>query len=147
MNKMISLALIGVLSGSMLSACNRERVVQAGNEPTGESETYQPRQAPPNDSPEAIRQRAKNDRTVVGQLIKVDLANNTINILTENGMEQTFKLDNTTMVNGSSTTGSKATPSSKGTRIKELSGKEGEIVIIEWEDQSGPKLAMSVDVK
>jgi hypothetical protein len=140
MNKMISLALIGVLSGSMLSACNRQRVVQAGNEPTEESGIYQPRQALPPDSPEAIRQRAKNDRTVVGQLIKVDLANNTIAILTENGMEQTFRLDNTTMVNGSSTT-------SKGTRTNELSGKEGEILIIEWEDHSGPKLAMSVDVK
>ena len=90
MKKVLFVALLGVLSSFMLIGCRQETVVQAGNEP-GQTETYQPRPAPTNDSnsPDIARNSAKSsDHEITGELIKVDVANNTIGIRAENGMEQ-----------------------------------------------------------
>jgi hypothetical protein len=150
MNKIIPLSLVGVLSVFMLLACKRERVVHAGNE-SGQSDVYQPRQGVSADNPINSRDAGRskiNDHKLTGELIKVDLANNLITIrTTDTGMEQTFKLDNTTMVTGDGSPISKGKQANTKSGVKTLVGKEGEVVVVEFEDPSGPKLATSVDVK
>jgi hypothetical protein len=60
----------------------------------------------------------------------------TFSIRVDNGMEQTFKFDNDTMVLGLQ---GKAT-------IRDLIGKEGSEVTVQWRDQDGAKMASRVDV-
>jgi len=149
MQKMITLSLITVVSVFMLFACKRERVVHAGNEP-GQSDAYQPRQpeSADNSKKSADTKASKAlEHKLVGELIKVDVPNNLITVRTDSGMEQTFKLDNTTLVNGAAAPGKAKAPVNNKSIVKNLAGKEGEILVVEFEDPSGPKLALSVDVK
>src|SRR5436853_7401521 len=123
MHKIIALALATVLSIFMFSACKRERVVHAGNEP-GPSDAYQPRETgsldkSPNKLVDAIHSKADNHK-LTGQLIKVDVANNMITVRTDTGMEQTFKLDSTTTVNGAETPGKAKGPVNNKTVVKNL---------------------------
>jgi hypothetical protein len=146
MTKAVAVAALLMLLG--IFGCKRESgIVHADSEQIDASNGYQPRQAAAPDSPEAIRQRAKNDRTTTGQLLKVDVANNTFTLLTDKGIEQTFKLDNMTLLNGTSTAGNKAKVAANTNRIKELTGREGDVIMVEWEDPAGPKLATSVVLK
>lgn len=112
-----------------------ERGVNASRE---EPQTYQPRPAPQ-------EERAAAVKDVKGELISVDPKNNTIMVRAENGMEQTFRFNDQTSVQGmepQSTT--KNQP--KAMTVRDLMGKEGSEVTVMWKDEAGAKMATSVTV-
>jgi hypothetical protein len=127
------------------TGCKRERIVYASSE--GGADVYQPRQLATHDESEA-RLAAQNEHQLTGELIKVDVLNNLVTVRTESGMEQTFKLDSTTTVNGTANSFRKNRPTANSQILaKNLVGKEGQIVVVDFEDPSGPRLATSIDVK
>ena len=107
-------------------SCAKEQTVQAGNDEV------------------AGAQPAYTGPKLTGELLKVDLENDMITVRTPTGMEQTFRLDPSVTIDGVPSPTSKAQAK---THIRQLRGKEGEIVSVEWEDQPGPKLAMSIDLQ
>ena len=133
MNRLLVYSLICFLSALMLISC--ERGVQASREQgTG---TYQPRPAP------AEQKAAAQD--VKGELISVDVKNNTMMVRLQNGMEQTFKCDDQTRVRGV-TLQSNTTSPAKTMGVRDLMGKEGSEVTVMWKDEAGAKMATSVNV-
>ena len=135
MKKFVILSFVCVLSALMLVACERNQGVQAGYE-QGNSGTYQPRPAPP---PKAEVQRPDE---MSGELQHVDMAAKTLSIRVDNGMEQTFKFDNETAVMGLE--GRTAKPGKAS--VRDLMGKEGSEVSVQWRDEDGAKVATHVDV-
>jgi hypothetical protein len=132
MKRLLIFSLICFLSGLMTIAC--ERGVRAGRE--GETETYQPRPAPMEEQTStATNQQMK------GELMRVDQKNRTVTVRAENGMEQTFKVNNRTKVNPPRT----GPPVAVG-EIRDLEGKEGSEVVIAWVDEAGAKTAATIDV-
>jgi hypothetical protein len=129
MKKFVILSFMCVLSALVLFGCERTQGVQAAYE-QGNTGTYQPRPAPP---PKGEVQR--NDE-MGGELQRVSMAAKTFSIRVDNGMEQTFKFDNDTTV-----TGLPGKPS-----IRDLIGKEGSEMTVQWRDQDGAKMATRVDV-
>jgi len=133
MKRLLVFSLICFVSGLMTISC--ERGVHASREEG--TETYQPRTAP----------RAKVtpdvDQDVQGDLISVDMKNNTIMVRAENGMEQTFKFDDQTMVQGLQREGTKQP---RTIQVRNLIGKEGSEVTVMWKDEAGAKMATSVNV-
>src|SRR5262249_15752121 len=129
MKKFVILSFVCVLSALVLVGCERNQGVQAAYE-QGNTGTYQPRPAPP---PKGEVQR--NDE-MSGDLQRVSMAAKTFSIRVDNGMEQTFKFDNDTMVMGL-----KGKPSRRG-----LIGKEGSEVTFQWRNADGAKMATRVDV-
>ena len=117
------LPLIGILSGLMVFGCQRDRGVYAGNE------TYQPRPAP------IARKPVIQD--IHGELVRLDLPKNLFVLRVSNGMEQTFEFDDSTYVMG--------LRQSK-LPVRDLVGKEGSEVIVEWEEVDGIKKAQRIDV-
>jgi hypothetical protein len=117
------LPLIGILSGLMLIGCQRDRGVYAGNE------TYQPRPS------RTSRKPAIQD--IHGELIRLDLPKNLLVLRVSNGMEQTFEFDDATYVMG--------LRQSK-LPVRNLVGKEGSEVIVEWQEVDGIKKAQRIDV-
>src|SRR5262249_55768636 len=113
------------LSGLMMAACQRERSVHAGND------TYQPR-------PALTVQNKKPSDQLQGELVRVDLASRTIEIRVENGMVQTFKFDDNTMVSGLA---------SQPLRYagRRLVGKEGSELTVQWRDAYGAKTATNIE--
>jgi hypothetical protein len=122
----------------MLIACERERGVEAGGE-EGRPETYQPRPAPGAETGETAA-----TPEVQGELLRVDRSANTISVRAENGMEQTFKVDDQTRIEGLQTqpqTKSQAMPV-----IRSLAGKEGSHLTVEWKEVGGAKTATNIKV-
>jgi hypothetical protein len=117
------LPLIGILSGLMVFGCQRDRGVYAGNE------TYQPRPA------RTARKPVIQD--IHGELVRLDLPKNLFVLRVSNGMEQTFEFDDSTYVMG--------LRQSK-LPVRDLVGKEGSEVIVEWEEVDGIKKAQRIDV-
>jgi hypothetical protein len=142
MKKLLALTLMGLMSGFLSLACQRDEGVRAGND--AGSDTYQPRPAPNNDPDNAEQEE------ISGELIKVDVPKKTISVRVENGMEQTFKFNDQTMVFGltASTVETPAraeAPSSR--RVRDLVGKEGSEVSVQWSgDGSAAKMATRVTV-
>ena len=93
MKKLIILSFVCTLSVLMLVGCQRDQGVQAGND-QGNTGTYQPRPAP------APKGESEQGQQMTGELQRVDMAAKTISIRVDNGMEQTFKFDDNTMVAG-----------------------------------------------
>ena len=112
-----------VLSGLILIGCQRDRGVYAGND------EYQPRPAP------VEKKTVPPD--IHGELIRVDVPKKTVLVRVENGMEQTFKFNDQTVVMGLDT--------SQGT-VRNLVGREGSELIVQWQDDDGAKLADRIDV-
>jgi hypothetical protein len=142
MKKFVIVSFVCVLSALMLVACEREQGVQAGSE-QGNTGTYQPRPAP---QPKAEVQQNQ----MTGELQHVDMAAKTFSIRVDNGMEQTFKFDDNTLVmglegqpqtNAPGKTGKTGNPS-----MRNLIGKEGSEVTVQWREDNGAKMAMHVDV-
>jgi hypothetical protein len=138
MKKVMFLALICILSGLLLIACQRDRGVLAGNE----SDTYQPR-------PAKVKAEAKNP--LQGDLLRVDMAGKTISVRVENGMEQTFKFDDNTTVMGlegqpQTAPPAKITSKTSNSAIRNLAGKEGSEVSVTWRDDDGARMATAIDV-
>jgi hypothetical protein len=144
MRKAFLVAFIGMFLGLMLIGCQRGRGVDARNE------EYQPRPAPL-DRSNPLEHRLSQD--LQGELTRVDLANKTFVVRVENGMEQTFKFDNDTTVLGLSIEpqpvqpGKRQKPSATTNEgIRNLVGKEGSEVIVQWRTEDGAKMASRVDV-
>ena len=135
MKKFVILSFVCVLSALMLVACERDQGVQAGYE-QGNSGTYQPRPAP---LPKAEAQRPDE---MSGELQRVNMAAKTFSIRVASGMEQTFKFDNeTTVVGLEGQTGKTGKVS-----VRDLIGKEGSEVSVQWRDEDAAKVATHVDV-
>jgi hypothetical protein len=133
MKRLLVYSLICFLSGLMMISC--ERGVNASRE---EPQTYQPRAAPTED-------RAAGVKDVQGELISVDMKNNTIMLRMQNGMEQTFRFNDRTSVQGMEPQ-STATNQPKTMSVRNLMGKEGSEVTVTWKDEAGAKMATSVTV-
>jgi hypothetical protein len=130
MKRLLVYSLICFLSGVFLISCER---VRAGRE---EPETYQPRPAPAENRP-----AVNND--VPGELIRVDMKDNAIMVRAENGMEQTFRFNDQTSVNGVE---AEAATTGHPKMMAVLIGKEGSEVTIRWRDEAGAKMATLVTV-
>ena len=134
MKRIVVLCCACFVSGILLIGCEREQGVRAGEEST---ETYQPRTAPA-EAPGAATQEIR------GQLTRVDMAGKTIAVRAENGMEQTFKFDDRTMVMG--LPGAPGKPAETANTVRDLAGKEGSEISIQWRDEAGTKIASHVNV-
>jgi len=143
MKKLIILSFVCTFSVLMLAGCQRDEGVQAGND-QGNTGTYQPRPAP------APKGEVQQGQEMAGELQKIDMAAKTISIRVDNGMEQTFKFDDTTMVTGLEGQAQSNAPSKSGktanAMIRNLVGKEGSEVRVQWRDENGAKMATHVDV-
>jgi hypothetical protein len=133
----------------ILVGCQRDQGVQAGNE-QGNTGTYQPRPAPKAEPGQNKGELGQNQE-ISGELQRVDMAAKTISIRVDNGMEQTFKFDGNTMVMGLEGQQPPATNPSKAGKatnasIRNLAGKEGSEVTIQWRDDGGAKMATQVNV-
>jgi hypothetical protein len=107
----------------MLIGCQRDRGVYAGNDP------YQPRPKP------AVKKPVRHD--IFGELVRLDLQKNIFVVRVETGMEQTFKFDDDTLVMGLN---------HPQAVVRDLAGKEGSEVIVQWQEDDGGKLAGRIDV-
>jgi hypothetical protein len=143
MRKLIILSFVCTFSVLMLAGCQRDEGVQAGND-QGNTGTYQPRPAP------APKGEVQQGQEMTGELQKVDMAAKTVSIRVDNGMEQTFKFDDNTMVTGLEGQAQSNAPAKSGktanAMIRNLVGKEGSEVRVQWRDENGAKVATHVDV-
>src|SRR3989475_13338863 len=152
MTKFFILSFVCILPGLMLAACQREQGVQAGND-QGRTGEYQPRSAPTGEAEQSQAQQgqAQQGQEMTGELQRVDMAGKTITVRVDNGMEQTFKFDDNTMVMGLEGQPQASAPSKSGkaanASIQNLVGKEGSEVTVQWrvwEDaEKGPPLKVT----
>jgi hypothetical protein len=126
MKRVLIYSIVCFFAGLLLQGC--ESRVRAGRE--GEPETYQPRPSP---QQPVIAPEPHSD--VKGELMRVDLKNNTIMVRAQNGMEQTFKFNDQTMVQGLEKQG-----------VRSLIGKEGSEITVSWKEEAGAKMATMIDV-
>jgi len=152
MRKFVILSFVCILSGLLLIACQRDQGVQAGNEQNRPGE-YQPRSAPKGETQRDQAQpgqQAQQGQEMTGELQRVDMAGKTITIRVDNGMEQTFKTDDNTMVMGLEGQPQPSAPSKSGkaanASIRNLVGKEGSEVTVQWRDENGAKMATHINV-
>ena len=138
MKKFIAFGLVCMLSGFVVIACQRDRGVYAGNE-----SDYQPRAAP--------AERDSASRDVKGELMRVDIAGKTVAVRVANGMEQTLKFDDNTVLTGLALPQAPAPPPAKtrdsnNTSLRNLAGKEGSELTVQWRDENGAKMATNIEV-
>jgi len=134
MKRLLVYSVIWFLSGLLLISCDRG--VRASRE-EGPA-TYQPRPAPVPEQPAPAKD-------VQGELISVDMKNNAIMVRAENGMEQTFRFNDQTLLQGLEA--QRATENQPRTMaIRDLIGKEGSEVTVIWKEEAGAKVATSVSV-
>ena len=143
MKKFVIFSFVCILSASVLFACERQQGVQAGSEQANTG-TYQPRPAPP------PKGEVQPNPELSGELQRINMAAKTFSIRVDNGMEQTFKFNDDTTVmgleglpqaNAPGKTSKTGNPS-----IRNLMGKEGSEVTVQWRDDNGAKMATHVDV-
>ena len=134
MKRFLVYSLICFLSGSVLISCERVRASREDG-----PDTYQPRPAP-------AETRAGVTTDLKGELISVDMKKNAIMVRAGNGMEQTFRFNDLTSVRGVAAQGT-TTNQPKAMAVRNLMGKEGSEVIVEWKDEAGDKMATSVTVE
>ena len=134
MRKWVILSFVWILPIFLLSGCQRDQGVHAGFE-QGQTGTYQPRPAPKIDT--------QQSQEMTGELQRIDMPAKTISIRVSNGMEQTFKFDDNTMVMGI-----QRQPEAKTqiVSVRNLLGKEGSEVTIKWRVENGAKVATHVNV-
>ena len=146
MKKFVILSFVCILSGLFLVACQRDQGVQAGNEQNRPGE-YQPHSA---HRGETQQDRAQQGQQMNGELQRVDMAAKTITIRVDNGVEQTFKFDDNTMVMGLEGQSQPTAPSKGGkaakASVRNLAGKEGSEVTVQWRDENGAKMATQINV-
>jgi hypothetical protein len=106
----------------MLMGCQRDRGVYAGND------DYKPRPAPP------VEQKPNQD--IEGELVRVNIPAKTFVVRVENGMEQTFKFDDTTEVMGLD----------GRSQVRDLVGKEGSEVTVQSQEDGDTRIASRIDV-
>jgi hypothetical protein len=135
MKRRIGFLAFCLVSGLMLAACHRDDSVHAGND------EYQPRPA--------VKKSVANQE-IMGELIQVDTKKNTLVVRLDNGMEQTFQLDEDTSVsgldNGAQTPMRQKPGDTINPDMRNLVGKEGSEVTVEWRADGEAKTATHVDV-
>jgi len=134
MKRLLVYSLICFLSGLLMISC--ERGVRADREEG--PDTYQPRPAP-------AEERSAAAKDVKGELISIDMKNNAVMVRAENGMEQTFRFDDQTSVQGVDVQGT-TTSKPKTMAVRNLIGKEGSEVTVMWRDEAGARMATSITV-
>src|SRR5262249_52171144 len=118
------------VSSLLLAACQRDDSVHAGND------DYQPRPA--------VKKVVANQE-VVGELVRVDTQKNTFVVRLDNGIEQTFRFEKDTSVSGLDN--SVQTPMGQkpgnmtNSDMRNLVGKEGSEVTVEWRPDGDAKMA------
>ena len=141
MTKFIILSFVWFASACLLMGCQRDQGVQAAYQQDNTG-TYQPRPAP--------KGEVEQNQEMTGELQRIDMAAKTISIRVDNGMEQTFKFDENTMVMGLEGQSQSNVSPKKGNvtnaAVRNLVGKEGSEVTVQWRDQDGGKMATHVDV-
>jgi len=139
MKKFLVLSSICILAGFLMIGCQREQGVQAANEQNNTG-TYQPRPAPKGE----VEQKPETS----GELQRVDMAGRTFIVRVDDGMEQTFKFDENTTVMGLENQPAAAGKTGKVSNraVRNLVGKEGSEVTVQWQDQDGAKVATDIDV-
>lgn len=131
MKKLIAIFLITVVSGLILIACHRDEGVRAASQAA------------------ALTDKPGNQE-IRGELLRVDVPKKMFSVRIENGMEQTFRFEDQTMVMGLETppVQKPATAEAKsGSRVLDVVDKEGSEVTIQWKDAGDTaKLATRVAV-
>jgi hypothetical protein len=141
MKRLLVFSLICFLTGLMTIGC--ERGVRAGRE--DQPETYQPRPAPLEQTAPGRTNTASQE--VKGELMRVDVKDNTIAVRAENGMEQTFKFNDQTMIHGlDRQSADRAKDEANKMQVRNLMGKEGSEVTVTWKDEAGAKTATMINV-
>lgn len=120
MNKLIIVVSIAVLSALVLFACNRDEGVRASTAP---ADTVLGPGAPP-DKP--------GNQEIRGELIRVDVPGKMFSVRIENGMEQTFRFEEQTMVMGLENPPAATSAGAPGTPVRSVVDKVGSEVTIQW---------------
>ena len=121
----------------MLISCQRSRGVYAGSD----DDIYHPRPAP--------KKARVLDQGMKGELLRVDTAHQTIVMRVENGMVQTFKFDDNTIIVGLENqlqTNSNKPVKTGNSAVRDLTDKQGSEITVQWIDEDGAKLATNIDV-
>jgi hypothetical protein len=126
MKKFIRFSIACIVPGLMLIACQHDESVFAGNA----ENVYQPRLSPAG----KFYKKITVDE-VQGELIRVDVPMKTIAVRMENGIVQTFRFNENTMVVGLD-----------DNSVSNLEGKEGSEMTVRWSDKAEPKMATNVGV-
>jgi uncharacterized lipoprotein YajG len=130
----VSLA-IPLIAGLILSGCQRDDSVHAGND------EYKPRPA--------VKKMVENQE-VSGELATIDPKKKMLVVRVDNGMEQTFKFDERTSVAGLDNSVQSSTLQKPGNMInpgiRNLIGKEGSELTVEWRADGDAKIATHVEV-
>ena len=126
---------VPLIAGLMLSACQRDNSVHAGND------EYLPRPA--------VKKKVANQE-VTGELVRIDPKKKMLVVRVDNGMEQTFEFDEHTSVAGLDNTEQTPIRQKPGNminpEISNLVGKEGSEVTVEWRSDGDAKIATHVEV-
>ena len=126
---------VPLIAGLMLSACQRDNSVHAGND------EYKPRPA--------IKKVVENQE-VSGELVRIDPKKKMLVVRLANGMEQTFEFDEDTSVAGLDDSEKPPMRQKPGNMInpdiQNLIGKEGSEVTVEWRADGDAKIATHVEV-
>jgi hypothetical protein len=149
--KLLTFSLICLLSLG-ITACQQDRGVQAGRE-DGTTETYQPRPGTEGQQP-AQRPGAQTDQSGManqelrGQVMRVNAAERTIMMRDSNGMQQTVKYDDNTMISGAGLDMTQKPGQSQSQMhqnlIKNL--KPGTEVVVLWTGDANNRVASSINV-
>src|SRR5262249_35576467 len=128
MKKFTAIVAIWFLSGFMLAGCEHKQGVFDGNE------IYKPRPAPRTDE-------------MQGELFRINAPNRTVEVRLENGLAQTFKYDQTTVVSGlENEVKPTAANIAKAGPLAVLIGKEGSEVTVHFISRDDAKFARMIDV-
>lgn len=168
--KLFTLSLVCILSLTMIG-CQRDEGVQAGRE-GGNTETYQPRPAPSDSGAtgatgdtgmgnmgqsgqhsQGAQRGQMGNQELRGQVVRINSGDKTIVVRVQNGMEQTIKYDDMTMISGTGMDTNRSSQS-QGTagsqtqqnqqNIRNL--KPGSEVVIMWTGDMANAKATSINV-
>jgi len=130
MKKLFHFAFLFLMPALIVGACQRNGVHAGGSD-----DTYQPRPAPL-----VLTHSKKPIDEMQGELIRVDVNAQTISVRIENGLVQTFKFDDDTIVMGLENLPQSKTP------LRTLAGKEGSEMRVHWKNEGEAKVATTVEV-
>jgi hypothetical protein len=123
-----------VLGASLLVSCQEKDTVQAGYD-------YQPRPAP--DAIQRLGFGKYGNREIDGLLRGVDTQAQTLVVRVENGMDQTFRWSEDTVITGYTS----KMPADVKTVMAGLARKEGAELVIDWRDENSQRVAKTIEIR